>query len=53
MGECYSWGLNDFDQLGLDKNKNEIIGNPTKIKFDVFNVDGHKFIIEQKPIFLI
>ena len=37
--------------MGLDKNKNEIIGNLTKIKFDVFNVDGHKYIIEPKPIF--
>ena len=51
IGECYSWGLNDFGQLGLGKDKNEIIGNPTKIKFDVFDVDGHKYITEQKPIF--
>ena len=51
IGECYSWGLNDFGQLGLGKDKNEIIGNPTKIKFDIFDVDGHKYITEQKPIF--
>ena len=51
MGECYSWGLNDFGQLGLGKDKNEIIGNPTKIKFDIFDLDGHKYITDQKPIF--
>ena len=50
-GEVYSWGENDFGQLGLGKDKNEIIGNPQKIKFDVFDLDGHKFITEQKPIF--
>ena len=50
-GECYSWGLNQYGQLGLGKDKNEIIGNPTKIKFDIFDSDGHKFITEQKPIF--
>ena len=50
-GECYSWGLNSYGQLGLGKDKNEIIGNPTKIKFDIFDSDGHKFITEQKPIF--
>ena len=51
MGECYSWGLNDFGQLGLGKDKNVIIGNPTNIKFDIFDLDGHKYITEQKPIF--
>ena len=51
MGECYSWGLNDFGQLGLGKDKNDIIGNPTKIKFDIFDLDGHKYITDQKPIF--
>lgn len=29
----------------------DIIGNPTKIKFDVFDLDGHKCLTEQKPIF--
>lgn len=51
IGECYSWGLNEFGQLGLGKDKNEIIGNPTKINFDIFDLDGHKYITEQKPIF--
>ena len=51
MGECYSWGLNDFGQLGLGKDKNSIVGNPTKITFDIFDLDGHKYITEQKPIF--
>ena len=50
-GEVYSWGENDFGQLGLGKDKNEIVGNPQKIKFDVFDLDGHKFLTEQKPIF--
>jgi hypothetical protein len=43
--------MNDFGQLGLGKDKNEIIGNPTKISFDIFDVDGHKYLTEQKPIF--
>lgn len=51
MGECFSWGLNNFGQLGLGKDKNEIIGNPTKIKFDIFDLDGQKCITDQKPIF--
>ena len=51
MGECYSWGLNYYGQLGLGKDKNVIIGNPTKIHFDIFDNDGHKYITEQKPIF--
>jgi hypothetical protein len=50
-GEVYSWGENDFGQLGLGKDKNEIIGNPKKIKFDIFDLDGHKYFTEQKPIF--
>ena len=50
-GEVYSWGENDFGQLGLGKDKDEIIGNPKKIKFDIFDLDGHKYITEQKPIF--
>ena len=50
-GEVYSWGENDFGQLGLGKDKYEIIGNPTKIKFDIFDLDGHKYLTEQKPIF--
>ena len=51
MGECYSWGLNEFGQLGLGKDKNAIVGNPKNIKFDIFDLDGHKYITEQKPIF--
>ena len=51
MGECYSWGLNEFGQLGLGKDKNVIVGNPTNIKFDVFDLDGHIYFTEQKPIF--
>ena len=51
LGECYSWGENDFGQLGLGKETNEIIGNPTKIKFDIFESNGHKLITEQKPLF--
>ena len=51
MGECYSWGINNYGQLGLGKGKNVIIGNPTNIKFDIFDTDGHKCITEQKPIF--
>ena len=50
-GECYSWGENDFGQLGLGKETNEIVGNPTKIKFDIFESDGHKCITDQKPLF--
>lgn len=50
-GEVYSWGENDFGQLGLGKDKNEIIGSPKKIKFDIFDIDGHKYFTEQKPIF--
>ena len=50
-GECYSWGENDFGQLGLGKETNEIIGNPTKIKFDIYESDGHKYITEQEPLF--
>ena len=50
-GECYSWGENDFGQLGLGKETNEIIGNPTKIKFDIYESDGHKLITDQKPLF--
>ena len=50
-GECFSWGENDFGQLGLGKETNEIIGNPTKIKFDIYESDGHKFITDQKPLF--
>ena len=51
MGECFSWGLNEFGQLGLGKDKNAIIGNPSKITFDIFDLDGHKYITDQKPIF--
>ena len=51
MGECYSWGINNYGQLGLGKDKNIIVGNPTNIKFDIFDTDGHKYITEQKPIF--
>ena len=51
MGECYSWGLNNYGQLGLGKDKTTVIGNPTNIKFDIFDLDGHKYITEQKPIF--
>lgn len=51
MGECFSWGINDFGQLGLGKDKNAIVGNPTKITFDIFDLDGHKYITDQKPIF--
>ena len=51
VGECFSWGENDFGQLGLGKETNVIIGNPTKIKFDIYESDGHKFITEQKPLF--
>ena len=50
-GDVYSWGENDFGQLGLGKDKNIIIGNPQKIKFDIFDLDGHKYLTEQKPIF--
>ena len=50
-GEVYSWGDNSYGQLGLGLDKNEIIGNPKKIKFDIFDLDGHKYITEQKPIF--
>ena len=50
-GECYSWGENDFGQLGLGKETNEIVGNPTRIKFDIYESNGHKFITEQKPLF--
>ena len=50
-GECFSWGENDFGQLGLGKETNEIIGNPTKIKFDIYESDGHKYITEQEPLF--
>lgn len=51
LGECYSWGENDFGQLGLGKETNEIVGNPTKIKFDIYESDGHKYITDQKPLF--
>ena len=51
IGECYSWGENGFGQLGLGKEKTEIVGNPTKIKFDIFDTDGHKYITEKKPVF--
>lgn len=51
IGECYSWGENDFGQLGLGKETNEIVGNPTKIKFEIFESDGHKCITDQKPLF--
>ena len=50
-GEVYSWGENTFGQLGLGKDIDDIIGNPTKIKFDVFDLDGHKCLTDQKPIF--
>ena len=50
-GECYSWGENDFGQLGLGKETNEIVGNPTKIKFDIYESDGHKFNTQLKPLF--
>ena len=50
-GDVYSWGENDFGQLGLGRDKDIIIGNPQKIKFDIFDLDGHKYLTEQKPIF--
>ena len=50
-GEVYSWGENDFGQLGLGKDKNEIVGNPQRIKFDIFDLDGHKYLTDQRPIF--
>ena len=51
VGECFSWGENDFGQLGLGKETNEIVGNPTKIKFEIYESDGHKCITDQKPLF--
>jgi hypothetical protein len=50
-GECFSWGVNDFGQLGLGKETKQIIGNPTKIKFDIYDSDGHKYITELEPLF--
>lgn len=50
-GECYSWGSNEFGQLGLGVNTNEIMGNPKKIKFNIYESDGHPVITEQEPIF--
>ena len=47
----WSWGNNRYGQLGLGKETNEIVGNPTKIKFDIYESDGHKYITEQKPLF--
>lgn len=51
LGECYSWGDNYFGQIGNGGNNDEIIGNPTKINFDIFDSDGHKYISKNKPIF--
>ena len=51
VGECFSWGENDFGQLGLGKETNEIVGKPTRIKFEIFESDGHKCITDQKPLF--
>ena len=50
IGDVYSWGDNEYGQLGLGKDKNEVIGNPKRIKFDLFDLDGHKIFTEQKPI---
>ena len=50
-GECYSWGDNSYGQIGNGGNYNEIIGNPTKINFDIFDSNGQKYITEKKIIF--
>ena len=50
-GECYSWGENKFGQLGLGERKDIIVGNPKKIKFDLFDYNGNKLITEISPFF--
>ena len=50
-GECYSWGENKFGQLGLGEGKDIIVGNPKKIKFDLFDSNGNKVITEINPFF--
>ena len=51
LGECYSWGKNTFGQLGLGKETNIIVGNPAKIKFDIYDINGNKYITNLKPFF--
>ena len=36
QGECFSLGENDFGQLWLGKETNEVVGNPTKINFGIY-----------------
>ena len=50
-GECYSWGLNIFGSLGQGIDENLIIGNPKKIKFQIFDSNGDKNNTKNKPFF--
>ena len=51
FGDCYTWGENKFGQLGLGKKTDVIVGNPQKIKFDIFDNNGNKLISNLKPFF--
>ena len=51
LGECYSWGENKFGQLGLGIANDDIVGNPHKIKFDIFDNNGNKIITNLNPFF--
>ena len=51
LGECYSWGENNFGQLGLGIGTDAIVGNPQKIKFEIFDNSGNKNINNLKPLF--
>ena len=49
LGECYTWGENDFGQLGLGKKTDAIVGNPQKIKFDIYDKSGSKSLTNINP----
>ena len=51
LGECYTWGENNFGQLGLGKKTDVIVGNPQKLKFDVFENNGNISTSNLKPYF--
>lgn len=38
-GECYSWGMNDFGQLGLNMPKEVVINNPRKVNISFEGVE--------------
>ena len=51
LGECYTWGENNFGQLGLGNKTDAIVGNPQKVKFEVFDNNGNISTSKIKPYF--